>query len=190
MTLFGGGAAAWPVSAHGQQSTKLLTIGYLGPNTRAVDGPRIDAFVQRLRELGWLDGRTMAIEYRWAEGRNEHLDDMAAELVRRQVDVIVTSATPPTTAAKQATSVIPIVFAAVGDPVGAGLVQSLARPGGNATGLSLQQTDTVGKRLGLFRELTPGLRHLAIMANSANASAELEMREAQAAARTPRSAPS
>src|SRR5947209_5174030 len=132
-----GGAAAWPRAARGQQSAKLPTIGYLGPNTRSVDGPRIDAFLQRLRELGWLDGRTMTIEYRWAEGRNEHLADMAAELVRRKVDVIFTSATPPTIAAKQATSIIPIVFAAVGDPVGAGVVDSLSRPGGNTTGLSL-----------------------------------------------------
>src|SRR5215831_9345099 len=129
MTLLGGAAALWSLSAHGQQSAKLPTIGYLGPNTRAVDSPRIDAFLKRLGELGWLDGHTITIEYRWAEGRNEHLADMAAELVRRKVDVIVTSATPPTTAAKQATSIIPIVFAAVGDPVGAGLVQSLARPG-------------------------------------------------------------
>ena len=112
MTLSGAAAAAWPVSAHGQQSTKLPTIGYLGPNTRAVDGLRIDAFLKRMRELGWLDGRTVAIEYRWAEGRNEHLTDMAADPVRGKVDVIVTLATPPTTAAKQATSVIPIVFAA------------------------------------------------------------------------------
>jgi putative ABC transport system substrate-binding protein len=183
ITLLGGAAAAWPLAAGAQQAAKLPTIGYLGPNTRSVDGPRIDAFLQRLRELGWLDGRTMAIEYRWAEGRNEHLADMAAELVRRRVDVIVTSATPPTIAVKQATSVIPIVFAAVGDPVGAGVVASLARPGGNTTGLSLQQTDTVSKRLELLRELIPALRRLAIMANVGNASARLDLREAEATAR-------
>jgi putative ABC transport system substrate-binding protein len=183
ISLLGGAAAAWPLAARGQQSAKLPAIGYLDPNTRSVDGPRIDAFLQRLRELGWLDGRTMAIEYRWAEGRNEHLADMAAELVRRKVDVIVTSATPPTIAAKQATSIIPIVFAAVGDPVGAGVVQSLSRPGGNATGLSLQQTDAVGKRLELLRELVPALRRLAIMANTGNASAGLDMREAETTAR-------
>jgi len=183
ITLLGGAAAAWPLGARAQQSAKLPIIGYLGPNTRSVDGPRIDAFLERLRELGWFEGRTMAIEYRWAEGRNEHLADMAAELVRRKVDVIVTSATPPTSAAKQATSIIPIVFAAVGDPVGAGLVESLARPGGNATGLSLQQTDAVGKRLELLREAIPALRRLAIMANGGNASARLELREAEATAR-------
>ncbi len=140
--------------------------------------------MQRLRELGWNEGRTIAIEYRWAEGRNERLAETAAEFVRRKVDVIVTSATPPTVAAKQATSVIPIVFAAVGDPVGIGVVEFLARPGGNATGLSLQQTDAAGKRLEVLREVMPGLRRLAIMANSGNPSAGLDMREAQATART------
>jgi putative ABC transport system substrate-binding protein len=183
ITLLGGAAVAWPLAVRGQQSAKLPTIGYLGPNTRSVDGPRIDAFLQRLRELGWLDGRTMTIEYRWAEGRNEHLADMAAELVRRKVDVIFTSATPPTIAAKQATSIIPIVFAAVGDPVSAGVVDSLSRLGGNTTGLSLQQTDAVGKRLELLRELVPALRRLAIMANTGNASARLDMREAETTAR-------
>jgi putative tryptophan/tyrosine transport system substrate-binding protein len=134
------------------------------------------AFVERLRELGWIEGRTIAIEYRWAEGRNEHLAETAAEFVRLKVDVIVTSATLPTVAAKQATSVIPIVFAAVGDPVGAGVVESLARPGGNATGLSIQQTDTASKRIELLREVVPTLRRLAIMANSDNSSTVLELR--------------
>ena len=179
-----GGAAAWPVAALAQQPAKLPTIGYLGPSTRSLDSQRLNAFVQRLRELGWNEGRTIAIEYRWAEGRNERLAETAAEFVRRKVDVIVTSATPPTVAAKQATSVIPIVFAAVGDPVGIGVVESLARPGGNATGLSLQQTDAAGKRLEVLREVMPGLRRLAIMANSGNPSAGLDMREAQATART------
>ena len=178
-----GGAAAWPLAARAQQPAKLPTIGYLGPSTRSLDSQRLNAFVQRLRELGWNEGRTIAIEYRWAEGRNERLAETAAEFVRRKVDVIVTSATPPTVAAKQATSVIPIVFAAVGDPVGIGVVESLARPGGNATGLSLQQTDAAGKRLEVLREVMPGLRRLAIMANSGNPSAGLDMREAQATAR-------
>jgi len=182
MTMLGG-AAAWPLAAHAQQPGRLPTIGYLGPNTRSVDGPRIEAFVQRLRELGWTEGRDIVIDYRWAEGRNEGLAETAAELVQRKVDVIVTSATPPTRAAKRATSLIPIVFAAVGDPVGAGLVESLARPGGNTTGLSLQQTDTVGKRLELLREVRPGLRRLAIMANLGNASAALDLRETEVTAR-------
>jgi putative ABC transport system substrate-binding protein len=178
-----GGAATWPLAARAQQPAKLPTIGYLGPSTRSLDSQRLNAFVQRLRELGWNEGRTIDIEYRWAEGRNERLAETAAEFVRRKVDVIVTSATPPTVAAKQATSVIPIVFAAVGDPVGIGVVESLARPGGNATGLSLQQTDAAGKRLEVLREVVPGLRRLAIMANSGNPSAGLDMREAQATAR-------
>jgi putative ABC transport system substrate-binding protein len=121
--------------------------------------------VQRLRELGWIEGQTINIEYQWAQGSRELAEKIAVEFVRRKVDIIVTSATPPTTAAKQATSVIPIVFAAVGDPVGTGLVASLPRPGGNATGLSLQQTDAAGKRLELLREAIPGIRRLAILAN-------------------------
>jgi putative ABC transport system substrate-binding protein len=179
-----GGAAAWPLAARAQQAGKLPTIGYLGPNTRSLEIHRLGALVQRLRELGWIEGRTVVIEYRWAEGRNEHLAEITAEFVRLKVNVIVTAATPPTVAAKQATSVIPIVFAAVGDPVGTGLVASLARPGGNVTGLSLQQSDIAGKRLELLREVVPDLHRLAIMADRDNPSAVLDMREAQAAART------
>jgi putative tryptophan/tyrosine transport system substrate-binding protein len=184
ITLLGGAAVAWPALANAQQTAKLPTIGYLGPNSRSLDSQRLVAFVQRLRELGWIEDRTITIEYRWAEGRNEHLADIAANFVRRKVDVIVTSATPPTVAVKEATSVIPIVFASIGDPVGAGVVKSLARPGGNATGLSLQATDAAGKRLELLGEVVTGLRRLAIMANSGNPSAALEMREAEATART------
>jgi putative ABC transport system substrate-binding protein len=139
--------------------------------------------VRRLRELGWIEGRNVAIEYRWAEGREERYAEMAAELVRRKVDVIVTSGSA-TLAAKQTTSVIPIVFALAADPVGAGLVASLAQPGGNATGLSVQNTETASKRLELLREVLPNLRRLAIMANVGNRAAVLEMREVQAAART------
>ena len=109
-----GGAAAWPVVARAQQPGKLPTIGFVGPNTSALDSPRVNALVQRLGELGWMENRTIAIEYRWAEGRIEHLAEIMAEVVRLQVNVIVTSGTPPVIAAKQATSVIPIVFAAVG----------------------------------------------------------------------------
>ena len=138
--------------------------------------------VQRLHELGWIEGRTIAIEYRWAEGRNEHLAEIAAVFVGLKVDVIVTSATPTTVAVKKATSSIPVAFASVGDPIGAGLVASLARPGANVTGLSLQMSDTAGKKLGIIREAVPGLHHVAIMANVDNASAVLEMREAQSAA--------
>src|SRR6516225_8155573 len=160
--LLGGAAAAWPVAARAQQAGKVPTVGYLGANTRSVDSQRQPAFVERLRELGWIEGRTIAIEYRWAEGRSERFAEIAAEFVRLKVDVIVTSGTPPVLAAKQATSVIPIVFAAAGDPVGTGLVASVARPGGNVTGLSLQQTDTAGKRLELLREAEAAARALGL----------------------------
>jgi putative ABC transport system substrate-binding protein len=182
ITMFGG-AAAWPLAARAQQPAKLPTIGFLGPNTSSLDSARVGAFVQRLRELGRIEGRNVAIEYRWAEGRTERLSEFAAEFVRLKVDVIVTSATPPVVAAKQATSVIPIVFAAVGDPVGTGLVTSLARPGGNVTGLSLQATDLAGKRLELLREVVPDLRRLAVMANVSAPPAVLEMAEVQTTAR-------
>jgi putative tryptophan/tyrosine transport system substrate-binding protein len=179
-----GGAAAWPLGARAQQAGKLPTIGFLVAGTPASHGQWVAAFVQRLRELGWIEGRTITIEYRWAEGRNERFAEIAAELVRRRVDVIVTSATEAIVAAKQATSVVPIVFAAAGDPVGTGLVASLARPGGNVTGLSIQQTDVAAKRLELLREIVPGLRRLAILGNVSGPAVVLEMREVQAAART------
>jgi ABC-type uncharacterized transport system substrate-binding protein len=182
ITLLSATAVSWPVAARAEQPVKLATIGYMGPNSPSVDSYRLPAFVKRLSELGWIEGRTVTIEYRWAEGRSEHLAEIAAEFVQRKVDVIVTAATPPTAAAKQATSTIPIVFAAVGDPVGTGIVASLARPGGNVTGLSLQQTDSADKRLELLREVIPGLRHLAIMANGGNPSAVLDMHEAEAMA--------
>src|SRR5262250_3036955 len=129
-----GGAAAWPLAAGAQQAGKPPTIGFLGSANPSIENQRVAAFVQRLRELAWIDGRNLAIEYRWADGRNERYTEAAAEFVRLKVDVIVTVTTPATLAAKQATAVIPIVFAAVNDPVGTGLVASLARPGGNVTG--------------------------------------------------------
>jgi putative ABC transport system substrate-binding protein len=144
----------------------------------------VAGFVQRLRELGWIEGRTIAIEYRWAEGRADRAAEIAAEFVRRNVDVIVTSATAAIVAAMQATSVIPIVFATAGDPVGTGVVASLARPGGNVTGLSSQTSDTSAKRLELLREVVPNLRGLAIMGNVGNPLTVLEMGEVQGAART------
>ena len=179
-----GSVAAWPLSARAQQVGKLPTIGFLGATTPSAMSQWVAAFVQRLRELGWIEGRTVAIEYRWAEARNEHYNEIVAEFVRLKVDVIVTYSTPPVIAAKQATSVIPIVFAVAGDPVNAGLVASLARPGGNVTGLSIQQHDLAGKRLELLREAVPGLGRLAIMANVGNPFAALELSQVQAAART------
>src|SRR5437660_5632419 len=183
ITLLGGTTATWPLAVRAQQAGKLPTIGFLGA-TPSIESQRVAAFVQRLRELAWIDGRNLAIEYRWAEGRTERYAETAAELVRLKVDVIVTVATPSTLAAKQATAVIPIVFAAVSDPVGTGLVASLARPGGNVTGLANQMSDTGGKKLEFLREVVPGLRRLAIMANVGNPASVLEMREVQATART------
>jgi putative tryptophan/tyrosine transport system substrate-binding protein len=184
ITLLGGAAATWPLAARAQQPARLPTIGFLGSSTPLAMSQWVAAFVQRLRDLGWTEGRTVVIEYRWAEGRSSRAAEIAAEFVRLKVDVIVTYSTAPVIAAKQATSVIPIVFAAANDPVGANLVASLARPGGNVTGLSVQQTDVAGKKLELLREVVPGLRHLAIMANTGNPGGMLEMGEAQAAART------
>ena len=161
---------------------KQPTIGFLGA-APSIESQRIAAFVQRLRELGWIDGRNLAIEYRWAEGRDERYTEIAAELVRLKVDVIVTVATPATLAAKQATTVIPIVFLTASDPVGTGLVATLARPGGNVTGLANQISDTTGKKLEFLREVVPGLRRLAIMANVANPAAVLDMGEAQVTGR-------
>ena len=152
-----GGAAAWPLTARAQQPGKLPTIGFLGQSTRSATSEWTTAFVQRLRELGWIDGRNVAIEYRWGEGRNERFAQITAEFVRLKVDVIVTSGTPQVLAAKQATAVIPIVFTQAGDPVGTGLVASLARPGGNVTGLATLAADLAGKRLELLREVVPGL---------------------------------
>jgi putative tryptophan/tyrosine transport system substrate-binding protein len=177
-----GGAATWPLAARAQQPPKLRTIGFLGASTPATATEWITAFAQRLRELGWVERRTVAIEYRWAEGKVERFAEIAAEFVQLNVDIIVTYGTPPVVAAKRTTSVIPIVFALAGDPVGSGLVESLARPGGNVTGLSLQQTDSVGKRLELLREIVPGFRRLAILANVPNAAVALEVRDVEASA--------
>jgi putative ABC transport system substrate-binding protein len=174
---------AAPLAARAQQPGKLPTIGFVGTNTASAQSQWTAAFVQRLRELGWIERRTVMIEYRWAEGRSERFGEIVTELVRLKVDVIVTHSAVPVLEAKKATSVIPIVFA-VADPLGTGLVRSLARPGGNATGLSLQQTEATGKRLELLRDVVPGLRRLAIMANVRAPAAVLEKGKVQEAART------
>jgi putative tryptophan/tyrosine transport system substrate-binding protein len=176
-----GVAAVWPLAARGQPR-KLPTIGFLGQSTRSAGSEWVAAFVQRLRELSWIEGRTIAIEYRWAEQREERYNEIAAEFVRLKVNIILTSGTPQAVAAKQATSVIPIVFATAGDPVGNGLVASLARPGSNVTGLSTQSGDIAGKRLELLREVVPGLRRVAVIANISNPFTVLELAEVQAAA--------
>ena len=179
-----GAAVIGPFAANAQQVAKVPTIGFLGQLSSSAMSKWTAAFVQRLRELGWVEGRTVAIEYRWGDGRGERFAEIAAELVRLKVDVIVTGGTGAIIAAKQATSVIPIVFATAGDPVGSGLVASLARPGGNLTGLSNLSVDLPSKRLELLREVVPGLRRLAIMANIGNPAVVVEMRQVQVAAGT------
>jgi len=173
-----GGAAAWPVAARAQQPAKLPTVGFLGTTTPAAWGGWVNAFVQRLRELNWSEGRNLAIDLRWAEGRNERFAEIAAEFTRLKVDVIVTSG-GAVLAVKQATRDIPIVFAVANDPVGSGLVTSLARPEGNATGLSLQAPDLSGKRLELLREVVPTMRRLAILGNVSYAASVVEMKEVE-----------
>jgi len=178
-----GGTAAWPLAALAQQANKLPTIGVLGASSPSGWSRWLDTFQRRLRELGWIEGRTMAVEYRWAEGRNERYAEIATEFVRLKVDVIVTVG-GAVLAVKQATSTIPIVFAIAVDPLGSGLVASLTQPGANVTGLSVQSTDVVGKRLDILRGLLPRLHRMAVMGNVSYAGATLEMREVEAAART------
>ena len=175
-----GSATAWPLMARAQNVGKVPVIGFLGTGTSSNWSPWVAAFGQRLRELGWIEGRTIAIEIRWAEGRSERYAEIAAELVRLPVDVIVTSGIA-VAAAKQATSSIPIVFALASDPVSTGLVASLARPGGNVTGLAVE---LASKRLELLREVVPDLGRLAIMGNVGYPASVLEMGEVHATART------
>jgi putative ABC transport system substrate-binding protein len=184
ITLLGGAAAAWPLVARAQQASKLPTIGFLGTATPSTMSSRVAAFVQRLHELGWVENRTVAIEYRWAEGREERYSEIAAEFVRLKVDVIVTSGTPTVMALKRATVTTPVVFVALADPVGSGIVASLAQPGGNVTGLSIQSPDIAGKRLALLREVVPNLRRVAFMGNTENPIVPREIREVQTAAAT------
>jgi putative tryptophan/tyrosine transport system substrate-binding protein len=178
-----GGAAAWPLAARAQQSHRVPRIGVLLLGTPTSFAPRIQAFVEGLRDLGYVEGRTVAIEWKWGQDRVDLLPDLAAELVRSQVDVIVTAGTPPAKTLKNATRTIPIVMAIVGDPVAAGLVDSLARPGGNATGFSIVATDLSGRRLQLLKEIVPGLSSVAVMSNVANPQSQMELRETQGAAR-------
>jgi len=177
-----GTAVAWPLTARAQKSGKVPTVGFLGATTPSVWSAFVAAFLQRLRELGWIDGSTVAIEYRWAQGRDELYAEFAAEFVRLKVDVIVTAGTDATIALKKATSEIPIVFAAVGDPVGTGLIASLAHPGGNVTGLSNEQADLAGYRLELLHEVVPSVRRVALLGNIGSPLILLEMKAAEEAA--------
>jgi putative ABC transport system substrate-binding protein len=182
ITLLGGAAAAWPLAARAQEA-KPRTIGFMGASAGAALDGWVAAFVQRLRELGWVEGRNVAIEYRWAEGQFDRLPGFAAEFVRRGVDIIVAEATVSVAAAEAATAAIPIVFPVCSDPVGNKLVASLARPGGNATGLSIQTSDLGPKRIELLREIIPGLKHLAVMVNPKSPTYALESPAVEAAAR-------
>jgi putative tryptophan/tyrosine transport system substrate-binding protein len=177
-----GGAAAWPLAARAQQRSKLPVIGFVGVSTPTAQAHLVAALRQRVRELGWIEGRTIEMEYRWAEGREERYGEIVAEFVRSKVDVILTHGTQAATAAKQATSAIPIVAMVVGDPVGSGLVASPAQPGGNVTALSLLSPEMASKRLEALREAVPGLRRLAILVDTGNPVSVEEARQAEAAA--------
>jgi putative ABC transport system substrate-binding protein len=182
ITAIGGVAFAWPLAARAQQPARLPTVAFLVPDASG-SSAETTAFIERLSQLGWIEGRTVTIEYRWSEGRPERVAEFAAEFSRQKVDVIVAYG-GAVAALKQATAVIPIVFAIAGDPVDNGFVESLARPGGNVTGMSLQNTDTTGKRLELLRDVVPKLHRLAIMFNADYPSSVREMGEVQAVART------
>lgn len=184
LTLLGAAVSPpiWPHVALAQQAGKVPTIGFLGATTPTIWSANVNAFVNRLRELGWIDGRNVVIEYHWGEGRDDRFAELAAEFVDRKVDVIVTAGTTAVMAVKKATSTIPIVFAAAGDPVRTGLVASLARPGGNVTGLSNLQTDLGGRRLELLREIAPAIKKVAVLGNVGSPLIALEMDGVQAAA--------
>ena len=181
--IVAGGAAAWPAVTHAQQARKVPTIGYLGSTSKSSNSTWVAALVERLRDLGWIEGQSITVEYRWAEGRPERFVEFAAEFVQLKVNIIFAVGTEASLAARRATESIPIVFPLSSDPVAVRLAASLARPGGNATGLSNQASDLPSKRLGLLREVVPGLRRLAILANANGPLAMLEMRETAATAR-------
>jgi putative ABC transport system substrate-binding protein len=183
ITLVVSAAAVRPFAAQAQQP-KPPTIGYFGASTAVAEKLRTDAFVQRLSELGWIEGQTLAIEYRWAESRTERFSEIAADLARLRVDIIVATSIAAALACKQATTIIPIVFPLAGDPLSTGLVTSLARPGGNVTGLSNQGADLAGKRLEVLREVNPRLRKLAVLSNAEYAGRISEIADIQTAART------
>jgi putative ABC transport system substrate-binding protein len=165
----------WPNDALAQQARPSTTIGFLGAATPTIWSANVTAFQNRLRELDWIDGRNVSIEYRWAQGRDDRYAEFASEFVQRKVDIIVTAGTTAVIALKKATSAIPIVFAAAGDPVRTGLVSSLSRPGGNVTGLSNMQTDLGGRRLSLLREIQPNVKRVAVLGNVDSPLIALEM---------------
>jgi putative ABC transport system substrate-binding protein len=183
ITLLGGAAATWPLVAHAQQAAKIPRIGLLSPFFPANTAIWHKAFLRGLRDLGWVDGKNIAIEYRYAEGRNDHLPGLIADLARLKVDIIVTTVTIDTLAAKNAANAIPIVMVAAGDPVATGIVASLARPGGNITGLSQMATDLTGKRLELLKEIAPNISSMAVLLNPDNPISRLSGNEIDLPAR-------
>jgi ABC-type uncharacterized transport system substrate-binding protein len=182
MALLGGAAAAWPLAARAQQAGKIPRVGFMGNSTAALEANLVGPFRDGLRELGYQEGRNIVIEYRWADGKYERFPALVAELLAVPVDVIVTAGTPATLAVKKATSRVPLVMIAVGDPVGTGIVPTLARPGGNITGLSSIAPDLEGKRLELLREVIPKLSHVTLFLNPLNPFHAVSMRQAFAAA--------
>jgi len=183
ITLLGGAAAACPLAAHPQQGAKQPLIGMLVPGTRATHGEWFAALAQRLRELGWIEGRTVAFEYRFAEGQPDRAAEIVAEFVRMKVDLIATSTDGAALAAKKATSVIPTV-SVMSDPIGSGLVASLNRPAGNVTGISVQQAELASKRVELLREVVPGLRRLAVIGDAGSGPSLVELEQAYVGAQT------
>ena len=186
IALLGSAAATWPLAAHAQGTRRVRRIGMLLPNTPTVAArsPRIQAFLQGLRDLGWIDGQSVTIEWRFAEGQTSRLAALADELAKAKVDVIVTAAAPAAKAAKEATATIPVVIIDPGDPVGTGLVRSLARPGGNVTGVTSIAPDLAAKRLALLKEAVPAITSVAVLFNVATPPAEIAMTELKVAART------
>jgi putative ABC transport system substrate-binding protein len=182
ITFLGCAAAAWPLAARAQP--KIPRVGFMGNSTAALEANLVDSFRDGLRELGYEEGRNIVIEYRWADGKYERFPALVTELIAAKVDVIVTAGTPAALAVKKATTTVPLVMVAVGDPIGTGLVPSLARPGGNLTGLSSIAPDLEGKRLELLRDVVPTLSHVAIFFNSLNPFHVAAMRQARVAAQT------
>jgi putative tryptophan/tyrosine transport system substrate-binding protein len=182
IVLLGGTVAAWPLPLRAQQSAHVPRVGFMGNSTEALEANLVGPFRERLRELGYQEGRNIVIEYRWAEGKYERFPALIADLLAGKVDVIVTAGTPAAIAVKKATTTVPLVMVAVGDPVGTGLVPSLARPGGNLTGLSSIAPDLEGKRLELLREVVPRLTHVGVFFNPANLFHTVSMQNARTAA--------
>jgi putative ABC transport system substrate-binding protein len=181
--ILGAGLVVAPLVAESQQARAVPRIAYLGSSSPSLEPHYVEAFLQKLHDLGYLEGQNVAIEYRWAEGHDDRLPGLAAELVRLNPNVIVTTGTPSAFAAKQATTTIPIVMASAGDPVRSGLVASLAHPGGNVTGFTVLGPELEGKRLELLKRAVPSISRVAVLWNSANPAIQFYYQEAQVAAR-------